>query len=325
MIDNCKGCILGAVLGDALGMPNETTTARFDQHLSFGKAYRGHPNYDLEPGQYTDDGQIILIASRNLIDGNGKFNTIEYAKELLRTFELKKFRYADSSIYAACKKMQSTKNLTESGIPSDSAGCIALAIPFAIAYHNRKEMAKDLYEACCITQIHSGIHAAAIGLALCLNTLLETNDFNAAIDDLLTAAKNMDEELYIKLNEAIKSEENKLPIDAAVSFIGNTASIYHTLPMAIFITKRAYIPTDVLSAASHIGGNSDTISMICGALIGARFGIESLPAELLTKLERAGIFYEIAEKLFLIRNKNAGDAAENADIKNEDRSADKAE
>ncbi|HJJ42497.1 MAG TPA: ADP-ribosylglycohydrolase family protein, partial [Methanocorpusculum sp.] len=138
-------------------------------------------------------------------------------------------------------------------------------------------------------------------------------------------AKNMDEELYVKLNEAIKSEENKLPIDAAVSFIGNTASIYHTLPMAIFITKRAYIPNDVLSAASHIGGNSDTISMICGALIGARFGIESLPAELLTKLERAGIFYEIAEKLFLIRNKNAGDAAETADIKNEDRTADKAE
>lgn len=325
MIDNYKGCMLGAVLGDALGMPNETTTARFDQPLGFGKAYRGHPNYDLEPGQYTDDGQIILIAARNLVDGNGRFNTREYAKELLRTFELKKFRYADSAIYASCKKMQSSKNLLESGIHSDSAGCVALAIPFALAYHDRKEMAKDLFEACCITQTHPGAHAATIGLALYINTLLETNDTEAAMDALMTAAKNMDEELYVKLSEALKSEENKLPIDAAVSFIGNTSSVYHTLPMAVFITRRAYMPNDVLSIASHIGGNSDTICMICGALIGARFGVDSLPQELLKKLERVGIFYEIAEKLFLIRNKNAEKDSENSETENKDKPEDKIE
>ena len=72
MLNTYRGCLLGAVLGDALGMPYETLPARRLGRLSapaFGRAYRGHPNHNLLPGQYTDDGQIILMAARCLKDG----------------------------------------------------------------------------------------------------------------------------------------------------------------------------------------------------------------------------------------------------------------
>ena len=40
------------------------------------------------------------------------------------------------------------------------------------------------------------------------------------------------------------------------------------------------------------------ITMLCGAFAGARFGIESLPSELLRGLERVSVFDELAMKFY---------------------------
>ncbi|MCK9312733.1 MAG: ADP-ribosylglycohydrolase family protein [Methanocorpusculum sp.] len=295
MLNKYKGCLIGAILGDALGMADETTTARFLTTPAFGRAYKGHPNHNLLPGQYTDDGQLILIASR-LLAGN-VWDKKEYAKELLRTYTLDKFRYPDGATYAACKNMEKNGNLTESGINSDSAGCMGLAIPFALAFKDRKEMAKELLSACSITQTHPGVHAAAIGFALLLNTLLETSDVNKAFDAMKTAAENMDPLLAQKIDTAIKIEHTGMPVGAAVSRIGNSSSVYQTLPLAVFFCKRYYVPRELLGISSTCGGNADTISLLCGAFSGARFGISALPEDLIPSLERVGIFLELAEKL----------------------------
>ncbi|MDO5844869.1 MAG: ADP-ribosylglycohydrolase family protein [Methanocorpusculum sp.] len=295
MLDTYRGCLIGAVLGDALGMPNETSTARFTGELTFKKAYRGHPNFELSPGQYTDDSQIILIASRLLAEGT--FNKENYAKELHKTFTLNKFRYPDGATYAACKKMDASKKFTESGVMSDSAGCMALAVPFALCYSDRKAMAKDLLEACCVTHTHAAAHAAVIGFALYLNTIIETRDIEKAYSSLMTAMENMDAELGRRIENAMRIESQGVPLDVAVNIIGSTSSVYHTLPLAMYLTKRYFVPCELLSAASSCGGNCDTVAMLCGAVCGARFGMSSLPEELIRNLERAGIFAELAEKL----------------------------
>lgn len=298
MLNRYRGCLLGAVLGDALGMPYETLPARRLGRIAppaFGRAYRGHPNHNLLPGQYTDDGQMMLIVSRNIAD-NG-FNAEEYAKELLRTHSLNKFRFPDGVLFAACKRMEATNKLLNSGIHSDSAGCMSLAVPFALAFRNRREMAKALIPACSITHTHQASHAATLGFALLLNTLLETHDVDAAFKALDSAAQNMEPELFTRLQTAYRFEKSGMSVDEAAAVIGTSSSVYQTLPMAVFLCKRYYIPEELLSAAVSCGGNAGTITMLCGAFAGARFGIESLPGELLRGLERAGIFDELAVKL----------------------------
>ncbi len=295
MLNRYKGCLIGAILGDALGMPHETTTAHFSIDPAFGKAHKGHPNHNLLPGHYTDDGQLILIASRILAEGAWD-NTI-YAKELLKTYTLQKFRYPDGTIFAACKKMEKTGNLTGSGIYSDSAGCIGLAVPFALAFRDRKEMAKELLAACTVTHTHPGVHAGVIGCALLLNTLLETSDVDAGFAALQIAAENMDPLLAGKIANAVRIEQTGMPTPDAVSILGNSSSIYHTLPLAVFFCRRYYIPRELLGISSTCGGNADTVSLLCGAFSGARFGISALPGELVPTLERAGIFADLAEKL----------------------------
>ncbi|MDR3102517.1 MAG: ADP-ribosylglycohydrolase family protein [Methanocalculaceae archaeon] len=295
MLDKYKGCLLGAVLGDALGMPSETTVSRFiGATLGFKRAYKGHPNHDLLPGQYTDDSQLILIASRLLAEAN--WGPEPYAKELLRTYTLNKFRYPDGTIYAACKRMKNTGDLTGSGVSSDSAGCVSLAVPFALVYKDRREMAPKLLEACNITHTHTGTGAAAIGVALMLNTLIETGNTDDAYLALLTAAQNMNPDLASRINNAVRIERTGMQITDALAAIGNSSSIYHTLPLAIFLCKRYSVPEELLTSAAACGGNADTLTLLCGAFSGARYGISSLPQELLAKLERRGEFEALAEK-----------------------------
>ena len=311
MLNIYRGCLVGAVLGDALGMPYETLPSRRLGRLTapaFGRAYRGHPNHDLLPGQYTDDGQIMLIAARNLSEGD--FNGEEYAKELVRTHSLNKFRYPDSVLFSACKRMETSKNLLGSGVNADSAGCMSLAVPFALAFRNRREMAQALIPACCITHTHTASHAATLGFALLLNTLLETHDADAAFAALDSAALNMDTELHTRLQTAYRFEKSGMTVDEAAAVIGTSSSVYQTLPMAVFLCKRFYIPEELLSAAVTCGGNAGTITMLCGAFAGARFGIEALPAELIRGLERAGVFAGLADTLY-----KRGEPAETEDAK----------
>jgi len=291
------GCMLGAVLGDALAMPYETLSARNPEPLAFGKPYRGHPHDMLMPGQYTDDGQIILMAARTFTETKEGFNRTLYAKELLRTNNLHKFRYADGAVISACRKMDSSGNLLGSGIASDTAGCIGLAIPFAIAYSDRKEMAKDLAEACTVTHTSPEAIAGTIALALMLNTLLETGDLTKGFATLDTAAQNMFPDLAVRISHAYRASAERLPVATAAAEMGTGSQTTQLLPLATYLCKSFGSPEQLLSAAISCGGNCGTLTMICGAVTGARYGLNALPFELVKGVERAGIFEELATKL----------------------------
>lgn len=319
LLQKYKGCLLGAVLGDALGMPHETLPVHPPQPLTFKKAYRGHPNELLLPGQYTDDGQIILISARILTESPAGFNCEAYAKELLRTHLLHKFRYADGAVIAACKKMDSSKNLLESGINSDTAGCIALSIPFALGYANKREMAKELSSACCITHANVTAQAGAVGLSLFLKTLIETGDTNAAFKALDSAAENMCPELASRLSYAHRLVSNGVPLSSAAAELGTSSQITQIIPLSVYLCRMFSSPTDLLTAAVSCGGNAGTVAMICGAFVGARYGFSALPLDMVQNVERAGIFNELAEKLCL-RAFPAEPVSENAPEKDDDNS-----
>ncbi|MDD3047711.1 MAG: ADP-ribosylglycohydrolase family protein, partial [Methanocorpusculum sp.] len=100
-----------------------------------------------------------------------------------------------------------------------------------------------------------------------------------------------------KIANGARIEQTGMPAKDAVSIIGNSSSVYQTLPLAVFFCRRYFVPRELLGISSACGGNADTVSLLCGAFSGARFGISALPEELIPALERAGIFADLAEKL----------------------------
>jgi ADP-ribosylglycohydrolase len=281
MLDRFRGCMLGAAIGDALGMPNESTSPNL-QKMRYGyrRAYKGHPNEKLQPGQYTDDTQLMILAGTLLADG--KFNEERYAAALRELYARGGLRFSDGSVSAACEHMVHT-DPTLSGVKSTTAGCLSISIPFALAYPGISEGIERAVRAANITHTHGAAHAAVSTL-----TVLIAHAVNGDADAIRQAERKAsveDEILGGRIRNALMLEREGTDADTAVLKIGHDVSIYQTLPLAFFLISRYQHPPDLLTVAANVGGNTDTIALVCGAYLGASRGAEALPPDLVEGLE----------------------------------------
>jgi ADP-ribosylglycohydrolase len=298
MLDRFKGCMLGAAIGDALGMPNESTSPNL-QKMRYGyrRAYKGHPNARLEPGQYTDDTQLMILVGTLIADG--RFNETRYAAALKELYSRGGFRFPDGSISAACEHMI-RDNPTATGVKSTTSGCLSLAIPFALSYPNQSECVERAVRACNVTHTHPAAHAAVSTLSVLISSAIH------GVSDPLQQAEQKatveDDILGSRIRHALMLQSEGVDIDLGILKIGHDVSIYQTLPLAVFLISRYQHPPDLLTVAANVGGNTDTIALICGAYLGASKGIESLPADLLDGLEDRQRIELLAQRLHSVYN-----------------------
>lgn len=281
MRDKYRGCMIGAAIGDALGMANETGPSTIGKiRFGYQRAWRVHPNAALAPGQYTDDTQIMLMVAELFADGN--YSGERYAGELKQAFDAKTLRFPDAAITAACEHME-RMDLKESGVMSTTSGCLNLSVAFALVYEDSVKLRERLAEACAITHTHPAVHAAAIGCATLIRAAL-----SGSSDPVVAAYKSVaqeDEELSHRIRAALMLEAEGISLDGALSAIGTDVSVFQTLPAALFLLRRYQDPEPLLTMAANVGGNTDTIGFICGACAGARYGAAVFPDEFLFGLE----------------------------------------
>ena len=294
MPDNFKGCLLGAAIGDALGMPNESTSPNL-QKMRYGyrRAFKGHPNAGLNPGQYTDDTQLIILAGTLLADG--RFNEERYAQVLKEFYARGGFRFPDGSLSAACEHML-RDDPTVAGVKSTTAGCLSLAIPFALSFPALSEGVERAVRACNVTHTHPAAHAAVSTLVVLIYYAL--HDSSDAMVQAEKKASVEDDTLGGRIRNAMMLSREGIDTETAILKIGHDVSVYQTLPLSFFLISRYQeYPADLLTVAANVGGNTDTIALICGAYLGAKKGVESLPADLLDGLEDRQRIELLADRL----------------------------
>lgn len=281
MIGKFSGCLLGAAIGDALGMPHESGASNLNKmKYGYRRAYKGHPNQALEAGQYTDDTQIVLLAGTLLADG--KFNEERYAAALRELYERGALRFLDGTISAVCEHPFRPGEAPK-GVKSTTSGCLPLAIPFALAYPDMSEACERAVRACNVTHTHPAAHAAvSTVVTLIYHSLHESPD---PVGRALAKAQSEDEILGGKIRNAITLEKGGMETETALLKIGNGVDVLQTLPIAFFLISRYSHPPDLLTVAANAGGNSDTIALICGAYLGAARGTDALPQDLVDGLE----------------------------------------
>jgi len=286
--------MLGAAVGDALGMPNESTMqALTKMRYGYRKAYKGHPNDTLSAGQYTDDTQMMILVATLLADG--KFTDERYGTALKELYSREALRFPDGSVIAACDHMLSGKP-GSCGVKSTTAGCLPPALPFALVYPDVREGTERAVRACSVTHTHPAAHAAvSTFVSLLFYSLHEYPDpINLAFEQ----AKREDDVLVDKIHTALNMEREGVETDTAVLKIGNDISLYQTLPIAFFLISRYQISADLLTVAAHVGGNTDTIGFLCGAYLGARKGADAIPSDLLEGLEDRQRIEILSQRLF---------------------------
>ncbi|HXW98754.1 MAG TPA: ADP-ribosylglycohydrolase family protein [Methanomicrobiales archaeon] len=294
MLLRYAGCLLGAAIGDAMGMPGEGTPADlWRAECSYRRAYRGHPNEALSPGQFTDDTQIMLLTAE-LLAGR-TFSLGKYAERLTALCQSGGLRFPDGSVAAACSHLADGSSPGESGVNSTTAGCIPAGIPFALAFHDPVEVRENAAKVCSVTHTNSAAIAGCTGVAMLIHHTLA-----GAPDDLDLAWGEVSREdvlLGEKIRHALYLEKQGIGLEHAIRLIGNDLSVYQTLPLSFFLMARYPNASDLLSLVGHIGGNTDTIGLICGAYLGAKYGRNVLPAPLVEGLEDHGRIEALAGRL----------------------------
>lgn len=294
MVNIYRGVLLGAALGDALGMPNETSPPSLRNiKRGFARPNKMHPNAGLKPGSYTDDTQIALLAAELLVSGN--FNRDNYASALKNMYIEKKLRFPDGSVISACRHMIKG-NENDPGCNSTTSGCIPLAVPFALAYADDSRRTEQLAQACSVTHTHPGAVAGAVWLAtLIRSTIDEDSD---PIKKAHKAAFLEDETLGMKIGDALRYAADAVSIESAIITIGNDVSVYQTVPLAAYLISMYGEEDDILYYAAQAGGNTDTLGFICGSWFGAEFGVSGLPEDLVVTLENREAIETMADRLY---------------------------
>ena len=297
MLLRYAGCLLGAAIGDAMGMAGEGTPADlWRADCSFRRAYRGHPNEGLSPGQYTDDTQLMLVTAE-LLAGKA-FSLENYAGRLKALYQSGVFRYPDGSVVTACIHLIGGSSPEESGVNSTTAGCIPAAIPFALAYQDPVDIRETVARACSVTHTNPAAIAGCTGIAMLIHHTL-----SGAPDDLALACAEVGREdplLGQKIRHAMRLEKEGIALEHAIRLVGNDLSVYQTLPLAFFLMARYPVAADLLSLVGHVGGNTDTIGLVCGAYLGAKHGLDVLPVPLVEGLEEHARIEAIAARLLEI-------------------------
>ncbi len=294
MLLRYTGCLIGAAIGDAMGMPGEGTPADlWRAECSFRRPYRGHPNDALSPGQYTDDTQLMLLTAE-LLAGRA-FSLEGYAERLKALYRSGVFRFPDGSVVTACIHLLDGSPPQESGVNSTTSGCLPAGIPFALAYQDPVDIRETVARLCSVTHTNPAAIAGSTGIAMLIHHTLAGSP-----DDLALACGEVGREdplLGQKIRHALRLEKEGIGLEHAIRLIGNDLSVYQTIPIAFFLMARYASATDLLSIVGHVGGNTDTIGLICGAYLGAKYGMNLLPPHLVEGLEDHARIEAIAARL----------------------------
>ena len=272
------GALVGSVVGDALGAPFEfgpagQYSARFAvPRRGLRGEMVGGGTLGWQPGEWTDDTQMALHVAQSLLDKGD----VDEA-DLFDRFQ----RWAETARDVGTQ----TRAVLGSGHPWETAaatyfadnghaagnGSLMRTMPAAV-FFSRKSADATVDAARRISAVTHGDPAAGDGCAalhLMVRAALRGADPLAALPDALV---RMPEATRTKWAEVL--DQSWTPDRAAE---GNGA-VWPTLGTAVWALRRRLSFEDAMREVIDVGGDTDTVACVTGGLLGAKYGIQAIPA-----------------------------------------------
>lgn len=322
IIDRIKGILIGCAYGDAMGMPTENMTReaileRYTNGITefLPSMETGVMGRNLVAGEITDDTINTIILLETLVKNKGKPNAEVYMQELRRWMEehpeLNEV-IVGRSTRRAIEAISRGESMSSTGIWGTTNGASMKISPIGMIsdYHQMDDLVNNVYEICYPThnsQIAiqgASVIAALVSYAGQGGEL--TGIWDVAIQAIEAAADKGFKRGGAKLKkriEAVKYDtESKLEeevIDLLVDFYGTGVETLETIPAVLAIlqlTDGDLVRTGQMAAS--LGGDTDTIGAIAGAIAGAMH--PDVLEEIVNRLEKVNHldFTCLAEKIF---------------------------
>jgi ADP-ribosylglycohydrolase len=308
LFDRVYGCLAGLALGDCLGMPTEFLTPEqirkeFSWVDRFVQAPAYHPHKVLRPGQITDDtGQALAIAHAYRSDG--QLLAEDVARELLIWAEKAGEQLPliiGPSTRNALDKLRAGGDPSKTGLDGKTNGAAYRAIIVGLVNYNRPERLLDqVIQACLPT--HGTSIAISGGAAVAFSIGKALSD-GLIFEELFSAAKQGAVEgrhfgkwvwgtpLEGRIDLAVQIARQKQPPEILLfdlyRYIGVDMLVAESVATAFGLVALANgDPMKAVTYGANIGGDTDTIAGLAGAICGAWRGITSMDSSLLAEIER---------------------------------------
>lgn len=305
-----RGALLGVAVGDALGAPFEGAGAIPRQALQ---------RLEQEPGplRYTDDTHMTLGMAESLVERGG-FDGAHMAAVFGRNFAAEPWRgYGAGPPHVF--------RLIERGMPWDQAsralfggsgsfgnGAAMRVAPAAlVAFRDLEQVDWLARQTAVITHAHElGLEGAALQASAI--ALLLQNPPDIPLDGhsfLETLRAHIRTALYLQKLERIQALLPDSPREEVIAQLGNGIEAYEAVPTALYaFLRQAGSFSEVVAYAISLGGDTDTIASMAGALAGARLGEQAIPAVWRERVEGAARLRELADALLLLATGEAPSA-----------------
>jgi poly(ADP-ribose) glycohydrolase ARH3 len=293
------GCLIGTAIGDALGARWEGRgMSRSEDIVSLAEK--------LEQLIYTDDTHMTIGIAESLMESKG-FNGEHMAQTFIKNYDAEPWRgYGPGPprIFGMIKSGEAwdsaANGLYRGG--SFGNGSAMRVAPVGLLYSRNLEKLREIaYRSSSITHSHElGREGAAIqacAVALALNTPAD-EDIDRAV--FLSSLQNfIRDRLYKEKIAQMRELLDERDKEKVVAVLGNGIEAPRSVPTAIYcFLSQPQSYKDTVIYAISLGGDTDTIAAMAGAISGAYLGIEAIPSKWRVKLENGEYIGDLAEKLW---------------------------
>ena len=278
-----EGCLLGLAVGDALGAPLEGMSAD-----EIAQRYRNAQELIENPPPdelcYTDDTQMAIGVAETLVKCR-RINERELVKRFVANYSPERGYGAGAKVVLeAMVDERDHKALAANHFPGGSFGNGAAmrVAPVGLMFrHDQKQLWKEARLSALPTHVHPlGIEGAQV-LALAVGLASTIDGFNRDEFFKNLSAKSNLQEYSGPLRRAAQLSDVR---DLALFGNGIEATSSVVTAIAAFaLSSDSYDET--IGNAILLGGDTDTIAAMAGAISGAYLGTTAIPYHLLENLE----------------------------------------
>ncbi len=291
------GCLIGSAIGDSVGSLHEGL---------------GVPQQRILPsvGRWTDDTHMMIGVAESLIENEG-FDGKAMAQTFIGNYEREPWRgYASgppmvfSWIKSGIAWNEAARKLYH-GEGSFGNGAAMRVGPVGLLWHDDPDALRSV--ACSqsrITHTHElGIQGAALqAYTVALATNAQPSFRGTPVVFLRSLIDFTPNELYKQKLQTARKLLEEAGRQQAARELGNGVEAFNSVPTAVYSFLRHHESfEEAIVYAVSLGGDTDTIAAMTGAISGAYHGIKAIPEEWRIPLERGDYIEELARRLYSIK------------------------
>ncbi|BAQ73517.1 ADP-ribosylglycohydrolase [Pseudomonas sp. Os17] len=312
-LQRALGAFYGLALGDALGMPTQSLSheqihQRFGVIRTLEDAGPEQPiAANLPAGTITDDTEQAILVGRLLVQGQGRIDPAALARSLIQWEAAMQAKGSQDLLGPSTKRaiemILAGESVEEAGRYGATNGAAMRITPVGIAADvaGTQGFVQAVVEACQVTHntnlgiasaaavaavVSAGINGAALIEALPLGAQIarQAQAHGHWVAGATIAAR-------LEWAGTLRIEGDKQAFARMLyELIGTSVASQESVVVSFALARQVALghleAFEALCMAAGLGGDTDTIAAILGAMLGACLGLQAWPAELIHQVQQ---------------------------------------